>query len=957
MRSVFVGMGVIAAALPAQAMAQHAPTPAPAPAPGAASAAGGEEDPYADQGDIVVTGNRDLPGAVIGDIKPELELGPADVRSYGVSTIADLLTELAPETESGRGSGRPVLLLNGRRISSFSEIRDLPTEAILRVDILPEEVALKYGYSADQKVVNIVLRRRFHSTTLEAIDKLPTEGGSNSPRATLGLLTINPAGRFSLNLDYQQTSPLLESERDLTGTAYNGAYDLAGNITALPGAASDEIDPALSALAGAPVTIAGVPASAASAAPTLGGFAGTANRANVTDQARYRTLQPASHDFSANAVLARTVFGNVQATANGRIEITDSTSDQGLPGVSYVLPAGNPWSPFGNDVLVNRYVGGKPLQQSNQSIDSHLGLTLDGTVKSWRWSVTGDYDRTDSKTFTTTGFDIDALQAALDADDPGVNPFGVLSSPLIAVAPGNHARSTSTTAGMDALANGSLFKLPAGSVSTSVKIGVETNRFDSSSWRDGQAIDGHVARDIVNGRMNIDLPIASRRKGVLAFAGDLSANLNLAADRLSDFGTLTTIGYGVNWSPIDQLRALVSFTDQGDAPTAAQLGNPTIATPNTRVFDYVRGETVDVTRISGGNPNLAADSKHVFKAELNAKPFPKTDLRLNVTYVATRIDDAIADLPSPTAAIEAAFPDRFMRDADGTLTGIDGRPINFDRDDTKELRMGFNLSVPLKSRLQKQVEAYRNGTGANPFAGFRRRREAPQQPEQQQQQSAATGQQADRSAPPGSAPPQDAQGSPPPAPGGDGGRGPGGFGHFGHHGGFGRRGGGGGRLQFAVYHTWRLEDQVHIRPGLPVLDLLNGGTSGSQGGTPRHEVEVQAGYFNNGLGARLSANWQSGTDVEGGSAGNPDTLHFSPLATVNLRLFWDMSANIDFVRKRRWAQGMRIAVSADNLFDQRQRVTDAAGTTPVNYQPDYLDPLGRTIRISIRKLFFQRSAR
>jgi hypothetical protein len=33
--------------------------------------------------------------------------------------------------------GSPVILLNGRRIAGFQEIRDLPTEAILRVDILP----------------------------------------------------------------------------------------------------------------------------------------------------------------------------------------------------------------------------------------------------------------------------------------------------------------------------------------------------------------------------------------------------------------------------------------------------------------------------------------------------------------------------------------------------------------------------------------------------------------------------------------------------------------------------------------------------------------------------------------------------------------------------------------------------------------------------------------------------
>ena len=30
---------------------------------------------------------------------------------------------------------------------------------------------------------------------------------------------------------------------------------------------------------------------------------------------------------------------------------------------------------------------------------------------------------------------------------------------------------------------------------------------------------------------------------------------------------------------------------------------------------------------------------------------------------------------------------------------------------------------------------------------------------------------------------------------------------------------------------------------------------------------------------------------------------------------------------------------------------DGSGVTPVNYQPDLLDPIGRTVSISIRKLF------
>ena len=69
----------------------------------------------------------------------------------------------------------------------------------------------------------------------------------------------------------------------------------------------------------------------------------------------------------------------------------------------------------------------------------------------------------------------------------------------------------------------------------------------------------------------------------------------------------------------------------------------------------------------------------------------------------------------------------------------------------------------------------------------------------------------------------------------------------------------GGRVQFSLTHTLNLVEEVTIRPGLPELDYLRGDALGSSGGRPRHELEAQAGYFNNGLGARLSANWRSGT--------------------------------------------------------------------------------------------------
>jgi outer membrane receptor protein involved in Fe transport len=56
-------------------------------------------------------------------------------------------------------------------------------------------------------------------------------------------------------------------------------------------------------------------------------------------------------------------------------------------------------------------------------------------------------------------------------------------------------------------------------------------------------------------------------------------------------------------------------------------------------------------------------------------------------------------------------------------------------------------------------------------------------------------------------------------------------------------------------------------------------------------------------------------------------------------------------RGKDWARGTRVSLSVENLFNQRQKVTDDTGATPYAYQRDYLDPMGRTILLSLRRIF------
>ncbi|WP_231731851.1 TonB-dependent receptor plug domain-containing protein [Sphingomonas sp. CCH5-D11] len=796
------------AAVPAAAV-PAAPVPSPA-----QQAPAGREAPPPDaeeelelEDDIVVTGNRTPRGSVIGDIKPEVVLSGRDIRAYGASDIGELLEELSPLIGSiqGRESGSPVVLLSGRRISSFREIRDLPPEAIQRVDILPEEVALKYGYRADQKVVNIVLRRRFNAVTAEVETNLATDGGRQVHEADLNYLRLGNGSRFSVDGEYTRSNPLFETERELANADPN------------------------------------------------------------------RTLLAASDAAKLNATYNRTILGNVSATLSGELEGANTLA--GLGSAS----------------------DGQPLRRDARTRTGSLNYALNGDLARWRWSLDGGYTRDWSTTRTDRDYG-----TAVRRD---------------------RASSVTELFQSEATLSGSIVDLPAGALTATLKTGVSLRDLHSESRRADLLSSTDLSRDQANGQANVDLPVF--RDGPI---GALSFNVNGAVDQLSDFGTLGAVGYGFNWRPAEAIRLIGSVTHEEGAPTIQQLGNPTIVTPNVRVFDLTTGQTVDATTVEGGNPSLLADRRRVLKLGLTAKPISATDLTLLVNYTDSRIDNPIASFPTATPEIEAAFPDRFDRDAAGTLIRIDNRPVNFDSSRQRQIRWGLNWS----EELEAPPPTGPDGQPLTPEQIEERRSEFRER--FRQERGSGTSESGVRT------------GGPRAFPGG----GPRGFGG----GGFG--GGRAGRVQLSAFHTWRLEDTITIRPGVPELDLLNGSAVGARGGQPRHEIQFNAGYNRSGIGIRLNGTWESGTTIlaNPGGASSPEDLAFGSLFTANLRIFADLSQQRSLVQKAPFFRGSRLTLAINNVFNQRLDVRDATGAVPIGYQPALLDPLGRSVKVSFRKLFF-----
>ena len=636
---------------------------------------------------LTVTAQRERPayGAVVGDIKPELQMSPSDIQSFGVSTVTELLDELSPETRSDRGrggGGAPVVLLNGRRISGLNEVMNIPTEAILRVEILPEEVSLKYGFTADQRVVNIVLRRRFHAVSTEVAGGGTTDGGDPSGHAEINRFQVRRDTRFNLDLKVQATGGLTDAQRGLVEPAAGAPYALAGNVASPTGG---EIDPALSGLVGRPVTVTGVPASNGGAL-TLGDFAAAAGTANTTDTAAFHSLVPSTSQLTANLVASQPIFWGINATANVTLGATHSDSLHGLPGVSLTVPAGNPFSPFGDTVGVYRYVdGAQPLRQTADGWTAHVGLGFNRDLGDWRLTLTTAYNHADTVTRTGAGFDASSLQALVNAGSATTNPFAPFPLAQLASRPVNGARSVTDSGDIQLLVAGPTLKLPAGRLFVSAKIGDLAEAASSTGWSALQTRSDALARNDLQASLNIDAPITSRSKGVLGALGDLSLNANAAVDRYSDFGALATVGYGLNWTPRKDWSLIVSETRDHLAPTLAELEGPVLETPGVRIFDYATGQTVTVTQVTGGEPGLKADSRRVLKIGLRAKPFANRDLTFTANYLDSHIANAIGAFPAATAELEAAFPARFVRDASGVLVEEDIRPLNFAAQDRREV--------------------------------------------------------------------------------------------------------------------------------------------------------------------------------------------------------------------------------------------------------------------------------
>lgn len=635
-----------------------------------------------------------------GFIDPDLTYDPVEIDAFGASTLGELLQELEPGVIGvrGRRAGRPIVLVNGRRIASFLEILSYPPEAVSRIQIFPAEVALRYGYRANQRVVNVELVSEFKATTANTRVGVPTEGDGEELTASVDFLQIEGDRRINVNGGLEELSALRASDRSVPERSTLTPFSLEGNLRS---SGDGEIDPGLSSAAGTTVTDTTLPEFVDSGPLTFEALLPFANNPLRTDTREYRTLGPEESTYSIGGSYSHPIGEQSLATVSANFERANGDSELGLAGYTTVIDADNVFSPFSSDVQLNRYtLADGSLSREREADLYEVSGSLATVQNGWTWSWLTNVEHRDRHITTPRRQIVENLP-------PTVNPFGDLSNYLRLVT--DEQRMDAYEYSTSLLASGTVADLPAGPISTAITTNLSRIDQDSTSLNETGRQNSSLQRELGQLGANFDIPLLVHEN-----RDTLSANLNAEISHYSDFDTVNSYGAGINFKPSRLLELRAFYAKEAIVPNIYDLGDPRLLTPNQNVYDFTNERSVSATRVSGGNSELDSEEEQRLTLSARLRPLKGKNLTVSLNWIESKLDDPISGFPTPSAEIEAAFPERFVRDAQGNLLAFDSRPINLQAADVRELRWSVRYAQPIGGAGAKGAASGReNGSRRN----------------------------------------------------------------------------------------------------------------------------------------------------------------------------------------------------------------------------------------------------
>lgn len=220
--------------------------------PPAAGASGVE--PSTTLQSVVVTGSR-IPRVAAEGPAPVTAITAEDIKSSGFATIADVMTALtqnlgaldnnqntngfSPGAQAvdlrGLGPNHTLVLVNGRRIadypqayggnSNFTDISNIPTSLVERIEILSGSASAIYGSDAISGVINFILKQKADGTTVDLRVGDTQHGGGASQRLQLSSGYTNDRFSSMVAVELYNQDPLWAYQRSFTNSRLDSPGD------------------------------------------------------------------------------------------------------------------------------------------------------------------------------------------------------------------------------------------------------------------------------------------------------------------------------------------------------------------------------------------------------------------------------------------------------------------------------------------------------------------------------------------------------------------------------------------------------------------------------------------------------------------------------------------------------------------------------------------------------------
>ena len=572
--------------------------------------------------------------------------------------------------------GSTLVLINGRRVqavgsssANYFNLNLIPLAAVERVEVVPVGSSAVYGGDALAGVVNIILRKSIDGVSMNL--QAGTGRGLGDHGFSLATGKRDELGSFLLLGSYSKSTPLTMAERsffvDADYRRFGGPDARTRSCT--PGTVSSTTS---SNLPGLNATFAGIPTLAPGSALTVDSFAATAGQANLCNSlanGNGSALVHGTETFGLHASAERRLFESWSVF--GELTYADDrlrAEEGGLVLSNVLVPATNPYNPFGAPVRVTARLGaenGLQAFERNTRFTRLLAGVRGDLGSGWDLEASASTSRDDGRRTRVNG-NVNAAARTAALADPSVanalNPFtaGLAASEdvLHAIWSDSIRDNRGRRDQASAQVRGSLAEWRAGSVEAIAGVELSHDRYETSIPGDVSVSDSRNA-NAAYGELRIPL-LRAERPGERSWS---LAALTLAGrrDRYSDFGSANTYQAGIELRPVRTALLRASLATSFKPPTLLEtnVDDESLAIEDFGLVDPARGNEAiagaQVLRTTNHELRPERGKAYAFGAVWEPQEGAGTRLGINAWQV--KIDGLIALLwPQVTLDNEALFP-------------------------------------------------------------------------------------------------------------------------------------------------------------------------------------------------------------------------------------------------------------------------------------------------------------